>query len=370
MNFGQIIGQVEVKQLLRTMVDTDRLPHAQILLGPEGSGTLPMALAFARYAMCNNRVEGEACGNCSDCIKSSKHIHPDIHFTYPTVGSKATSSMFANEWREKISENPYLNIQQWLRHIQAENKQGNITKDECSAIIKKLSLKTFEGAYKILIIWLPEFLRKEGNRLLKLIEEPPEKTLFILVAENAEEILNTILSRCQIVKFPPLSDEEVKSALLEKGLPEGKALDIAHLANGNYNQALTLIDESENDNANMFLAWLRICYLGKPKDIVDWSGEFAKLGRENQKHFFDYGLFFLREYMVLKLTGNNNIRLSEKEASTAQNLTKVIQYEQIEPISKILTDSAFHISRNANPKILMTDITIRMNKILKSGVVV
>ncbi len=368
MDFNTIIGQEEVKQHLRTIVDGDRIPHAQIFLGAEGVGTLSMALAFSQYVMCGNRNEEGACGSCPDCIKSSKRIHPDIHFTYPTVGSKATSGMFANEWRQAISENPYLNVQQWLQFIKAENKQGNITKDECGAIVKKASLKTFEGRYKIFIIWLPEYLKKEGNRLLKLIEEPPENTLFILVAENSEEILNTILSRCQIVKFKPLSDDNILRALQEKGVDEGKARNIAHLANGNLNQALTLVDESENDNALMFLAWLRICYLGKPQDIVAWSDKFAKLGRENQKYFFDYGLYFMREYMVLKMTGNNEVRLSEKELTTAKNLTKVIEYGQISPISDILTDSAFHISRNANPKILMTDITVRMNKILRNKV--
>ncbi len=370
MTFEKINGQAEVIELLRTMVDGDRIPHAQIFLGSEGVGALPMALAFSQYAMCENRTEGLACGQCSSCSKSSKFIHPDIHFTFPTVGSKATSSMFAKEWRTALHENPYLNVQQWLQSIKAENKQGNITKDECASIVKKLSLKTFEGQYKILIIWLPEYLKKEGNRLLKLIEEPPEKTLFILVAENAEEILNTILSRCQIVKFKPLSDEVIQNALIEKGVPSLKAVDLAHLSNGNLNRALSLVGESENNNSTLFLAWMRICYLGKPQDIVAWSEKFATLGRENQKHFFDYGLFFLREYMVLKLTNNQKVRLSEVELTTAKNLTKVIQYGHIEPISNILTDSAFHISRNANPKILMTDITVRMNKILRAKAMV
>ena len=350
------------------MVGQDRIPHAQIFLGGEGTGKLATAIAFAQHAMCDNPSTSQACGTCSHCTKSSKLIHPDIHFSYPTVGSKVISASFSKEWREAILENPYMNAQQWLQYIKAENKQGNINKDECSAIVKKLSLKTFEGKYKILILWLPEFLGKEGNRLLKLIEEPPENTLFILVAENAEMILNTILSRCQILKFKPLADAELIEALGQKGVEGEKARSLAHLANGNLNQAYTLMEDAENDNALLFLEWLRICYLGKPKDMVEWSDKFAKIGRESQKYFFDYGLFFLREYMVLKLTGNEHIRLTGKELATAKNLTKVIQYRQIEPISNILTDSAFHISRNANPKILMTDITAKMNKILRGKV--
>lgn len=351
------------------MAQQDRIPHAQIFLGAEGVGKLATAIAFAQYVMCINPTEEEACGTCSQCIKASKLIHPDIHFSYPTVGTKVTSSSFSKEWREAMLTNPYMNVQQWLQAIKAENKQGNINKDECAAIVKKLSLKIFEGKYKILILWLPEYLGKEGNRLLKLIEEPPENTLFILVAENAEAILNTILSRCQIMKFKPLADDEVVEALEQKGIEAEKAKGLAHLASGNLNHAYTLMADVENDNALLFLQWLRICYLGKPQEIIQWSTEFSGLGRENQKYFFDYGLFFLREYMVLKLTGNDHVRLNEKELKTAKNLTKVIQYGQIEPISNILTDAAFHISRNANPKILMTDITTQMNKILRGKAV-
>ncbi len=365
MFFKDVIGQEKAKAFLRRSADEDRIPHARIFLGRKGSGTLAASLAFAQYVMCEDKKDGESCGVCPHCRKAEKMIHPDIHFSYPTVGSKAVSTMFSKEWRAAVSENPYLNLQQWLTAINAENKQGNITKDECVDIVKKLSLKTFEGNYKILIMWLPEFLGKEGNRLLKLIEEPPENTLFMLIAEDAEKILNTILSRCQVVQFTPLSDEEVKNALTAKGVEAGKAEQIAHLANGDLNEALTLIDESDNDNALLFLQWLRMCYLGKPSEVVEWSNKFASIGRENQKHFFDYGLFFLREYMILKLTGNERVRLNENELKTAKNLTRVIEPDQIEPMSKILTESAFHISRNANPKIMMTEVSVSMNRLLR-----
>ncbi len=370
MTFTQIIGQTETKQLLQNMAIDNRVPHAQIFLGGEGCGKLATALAFSQLVLCRYKTgEGEACGRCSDCIKASKMIHPDIHYSYPTVGGKAVSTMFAKEWREAIAENPYMNIQDWLIHIKAENKQGNITKDECSDIIKKLGLKIFEGKYKILLMWLPEFLGKEGNRLLKLIEEPPENTLFILVAEDADKILNTILSRCQVIKFKPLEDAEIMKGLLEKKqMSEAEAKNIAHLANGNFNRALSLSEENQNDNEQLFLEWLRMCYLGKPKQVVDFADQFSKWGRENQKHFFDYGLFFMREYMVLRMTDNENIRLGEKEKATARNLTKLIDYGQIASISNILTDSAYHISRNANPKILITHVTIRMHHVLRKKV--
>ncbi len=369
MELKDIIGQQKAIGFLRSLADSDRIPHAQIFLGNEGTGKLAAALAFSQYVLCQHKSDGAACGKCPDCIKASKFIHPDIHFSYPTVGSKAISTNFINEWRTAITENPYLNAAQWLQHIQAENKQGNITKDECLDIVRKLGLKIFEGSHKILILWLPEYLGKEGNRLLKLIEEPPENTLFILVAENAEAILNTILSRCQIVQFKPLEDSDIVNVLESKGTKPEQAANIAHLANGNLNKALNLIVEENRDYALDFLKWMRLCYLAKPKDIIEFSNTFQTLGRENQKRFFDYGLFFLREYMILLMTGNEHLRLGEQEITTAKNLRKVISFDQISPISDLMTDSIFHIQRNANPKILMTDVSIRMNHILRKKTV-
>ncbi|HHS96139.1 MAG TPA: hypothetical protein ENJ45_06070, partial [Phaeodactylibacter sp.] len=216
MLFDQVIGHRTLKAQLCRMAQNAQIPHAQIFFGPEGCGKLALALAFAQYVLCKNKSEADACGQCSACIKAEKLIHPDIHFSFPTVGTKMTSNHYLPQWRDALSQNPYLHANQWLQFIGAENKQGNINVDECNNIIKKLSLKTFEADYKIMIIWLPEYLGKEGNRLLKLIEEPPEKTLFILVAENQERILPTILSRCQLLKVYALSDDEIKSALQQK----------------------------------------------------------------------------------------------------------------------------------------------------------
>ncbi|HFB99578.1 MAG TPA: hypothetical protein ENJ53_02125, partial [Phaeodactylibacter sp.] len=245
MQFHQVIGQEKTKQTLQSMVTSDRMSHALLFLGGEGSGKLALAFAFAQYVLCTDKQDNDSCGKCSSCLKAAKWIHPDIHYSYPTVGSKMISTHFLPEWRKAMEENPYLNAHQWLQHLGAENKQGNITKDECVDIIKKLSLKIFEGSHKILIMWLPEYLRKEGNRLLKMIEEPPDNTLFILVAENQEMILNTILSRCQLVKVNQLSDEEVKEALIQrKNVSLEKAAATAHLAEGNYNEALNLLENT------------------------------------------------------------------------------------------------------------------------------
>ena len=369
MLFKQVIGQATAKSLLKKMADNDRIPHALLLLGMPGSGGLALALAFAQYVLCENRTADDACGICRSCVKASKLVHPDLHFSYPTVGTNVTSDHYLVNWRQAISENPYLDVNQWLQIIGAENKQGNINKEECSQIIRKLSLKTFEGSYKIMLIWLPEYLGKEGNRLLKLIEEPPDNTLLILVAENQELILNTILSRCQLVKAPALTDEEVEQGLVDlKKLPLEKARSVAQLAGGNFNEALNITAQPESDNSSLFLEWMRKCYIGNGVELVSWVEEFAKLGRENQKQFLQYGLHFMREYMTLKMAGANNgvdVRLLPKERTTAENLTKVIGFDQIGRIVELFNDCAFAIERNANQKLLFLDASIKFNKILR-----
>jgi DNA polymerase-3 subunit delta' len=367
MRFQQVIGQEKRKHALRGMVESNRMSHALLFLGPEGCGKLALAYAFAQYVLCTDKQDDDSCGKCSNCIKAAKWIHPDIHYSYPTIGSKAVSTNWLTEWRKAMANNVYLNSNDWLQFIGAENKQGNITKDECVEIIKKLSLKIFEGSHKIIIMWLPEYLGKEGNRLLKMIEEPPENTLFILVAENQELILNTILSRCQIVKINRLSDEDLQSALIERqNISQDQAAPIAHLAEGNYNEALSLLENTENNNAKLFLEWMRLCYVGNGVSTMDWVERFSKIGRENQKHFLKYGLHFMREYMLLKLTGDNKVRLLPEELKTAQNLTKVIEWDQIEAITKLFNDCAYYVERNANPRILFLDASLQLNQILKT----
>ena len=214
MQFSDIIGQAAVKQHLIHTASDDRIAHAQLFWGNEGSGNLPLAIAYAQFVLCENKQATDSCGTCKACVKAQKLIHPDLHFSYPTVGAKALSTELLPQWRKALQQQSYLTINQWLALLGGENKQGNITAAECLDISKKLSLKAFESDYKILILWLPEYLGKEGNRLLKLIEEPPEKTLFLLVANNQELILNTILSRCQLVKINPLDDADYYRAII------------------------------------------------------------------------------------------------------------------------------------------------------------
>ena len=259
-----------------------------------------------------------------------------------------------------------MDVNTWLQRIGAENKQGNINKEECNAIIKKLSLRIFEGKYKILLMWRPEFLGKESNRLLKLIEEPPEQTQFIFIAENTEDILPTVLSRCQIVKVSPLSDTEVGETLQQRrNMDPARAKHLAFLADGNLRQALQLADNEANDDSTFLLEWLRKCWRGHAVEMVRWTEEFAKLGRENQKQFFQYSLHFLRELLALVATGNTALRLPENELSTAQNMAKVLDIDKIGSIVALLNDNAYYIERNANPKILFLDASIQIHEIMK-----
>lgn len=368
MQFADIIGQAPIKQSIRQMIDSDRLPHSVLLLGPEGSGNLATALATARYLLCSGRTAGddEACGSCSNCQKTLRYVHPDLHFSFPTIGTNVTSDKFLPEWRASMQENPYLNLNDWLQHIGAENKQGNINKEECVQIIRKISLKTFEASYKVLIIWMPELLGNEGNRLLKLIEEPPAQTVFLFVAENSERILGTILSRCQLIRFQPLTDEEVCEALQSKAqISADKALAAAALAAGNYNQALQFAREEENDHAQRFLNWLRACYKGHGVELVEQTDLLAGLGRENQKQFLYYGLHFLRSFLRLKVAPESTLGLRPQELETAKKMLPVIGLQQISPMVSLLTNCSYHIERNANPKVLFLHTGVRLHYILK-----
>lgn len=364
MSLAKAYGQVEVKDLLHRLVTQGRLPHAMLLLGPAGSGKLALAIGLAQYILCEDKGPDAPCGQCNACLKANKFIHPDIHFSFPTVGTNVKSDSFLPQWRSALEDNAYMEVNDWLQIIGAENKQGNINKEECLNIIRKLSLKTFEGSHKVLIMWLPEYLGKEGNRLLKLIEEPPDQTVFILVAEQHELILNTILSRCQVVKVRALRDDEIRDALINKNVTDN-AEAIAQLSDGNLNEALKMAQEKENDNAALFLEWMRKCYVGNGVEMVKWVEKFAKLGRENQKHFIRYALHFMREYMVLKMSNQTQVRLRNLELKTAQNLQKVIDFDQIEGIVQLLNDNSYYIERNANPKVLFLDTSIQLNKILK-----
>jgi len=393
MPFSSVIGQTATKQQLVELVHFNRLSHALLLLGPEGSGALPMALAFAQYVVCE-KVNGrdtaagpslfgeeppkatgqrtiltDACGVCPACVKASQLIHPDIHFSYPVIprkpGDKPVSTDYGSEWREFVKQYPYGNAYDWLQFIGAENKQGNITAQECNDIIHKLSLKSFESGYKILVMWMPEYLGNEGNKLLKLIEEPPANTLFLLVAENESLILQTILSRTQLVKMPLPETADIEQALIDRaGLDQAQARQIAVLCEGNYHEALQLIRHAGDDWQGVLREWLNAILKNGPIAQVKWIDEISKSGRERQKQFLRYFNHLLEQAIRLRFMEGLPVPLPDAEKDFASRLNKIADIGQQQAIIEELDKAAYYIERNAHAKMLFHALTIKLYHIL------
>ena len=373
MLFSNIIGQENIRQQLVQAVQQNRLSHAMLLLAPEGAGGLPLALAFTQYLVCENKQENDACGQCSACIKASQYIHPDIHFSYPVIprkpGDKPLSTDYAAEWREFIGTHPYGNAYDWLQFIGAENKQGNITANECHDIIRKLSLKSFESQYKILLMWMPEYLGNEGNRLLKLIEEPPPNTLFILVAENQEQILATILSRTHLIRVNPLPKEVLVDALVTRAkAAPAKASQAATIAMGNYREAMTLLQNAEDDYHELLRNWLNYIFTGNRPALQAWIEQIAstKIGRENQKQFLRYFINLLEHSLRLQFLDRQQLAFSEEEMDFAAKLNKLANLKQMESIMELLDNACYYIERNANAKLLFHALSIRLQYIFRN----
>ena len=368
MQFKDIVGQGAIKQRLINTVNENRVSHAQLFLGPEGSGSLALAVAYAQYLSCEDKQLDDSCGVCSSCRKYQKLMHPDLHFSYPFFAKHKDDNAlsFIEQWREAFLAWPYLNLDIWRDYLDAENKQANINIAECHQIIKKLSLKPFESEYKILILWLPEYLDKEGNALLKIIEEPQPNTLFLLVAQNQDQILNTILSRTQLVKIPALGYEEIKDYLIvQHNQTEEAAAEIAYLCNGNLTEALIMLQQENKGYHNLFVSWLRLCFANKGLDILTFVDQLAKMGRENQKNFLRYGISFIRECCLLIAGAGSLVHLPANELETAQKMTHVMNISMAEAISAELEKAHYHVERNANPKILFLDVSLQIIKTLK-----
>jgi DNA polymerase-3 subunit delta' len=377
MQFAQIIGQEKVRDNLAEMVRQNRLSHALLFLGHEGSGSMPLALAFAQYIVCERRDENatDACGVCAACVKANKLIHPDIHFSYPVIpkkpGDKPVSADYGSEWREFMDQYPYGNAYDWLQFIGAENKQGNITAQECNDINHKLSLKSFESGYKILILWMPEYLGNEGNKLLKLIEEPPADTLFLLVAENESLILPTILSRTQLVKIPLPETADIARALEERsGLGAEQARQIAVLCEGNYHEALQLVRHADDDWQGVLREWLNAVLKSGPVAQVKWIEEISKSGRERQKQFLRYFNHLLEQSVRLRYLDAGQLPIPEGEKDIAMRLNKIADIGQQKAIIQELDNAAYYIERNAHSKMLFHALTIKLYHILAEKKVV
>ncbi len=367
MQFKHIIGQEAVKKRLIGTINDNRVSHAQLFLGPEGSGSLALAVAYAQYLSCEDKRPDDSCGSCSSCRKYQKLAHPDLHFSYPFFAKDKndTALTFIEQWREAFLANPYISLDIWRGYLDAENKQANINIAECHQIIKKLSFKPFESAYKVLILWLPEYLDKEGNSLLKIIEEPQPNTLFLLVAQNQDQILNTILSRTQLVKIPALSYDDIKDDLVANHhQTEMAASEIAYLSNGNMTEALTMLQHEGKSYHELFVQWLRLCYANKGTEVMAFVEQAAKLGRENQKNFLRYGISFIRECCLLMAGAGSLVHLPPQELDTAQKMTNVMNTAMVQAISSELEKAHYHVERNANPKILFLDVSLQIIKVL------
>ncbi len=389
MQFSHIIGQQQVIQQLQEMVDNNRLSHALLFIGKEGSGALPLALAFSSYVVSQsekNKPVATTAGLFGDepvSTTSSSHgaelaeqyIHPDIHYSYPVItkksGDKPISTDYITEWREFIKQYPYGNVYDWLQFIGAENKQGNITAAECADIIRKLNLKSFESEYKILLLWMPEYLGNEGNKLLKLIEEPPPNTLFILVAENESLVLPTILSRCQTVRIPPIELKDVATALVQRSkLSEEQAMQIAGVSEGNYREALQLIQHAEEDWQSLLREWLNAVLKSGPIAQVKWVDTISQLGREKQKQFLRYFTHLLEQSIRLRTMGEEHLPLTGAEKDFAIRLNKLCDVSQQQAITQELDRAAYHIERNANAKMLFMAVTIQLYHIIANHSVI
>ncbi len=366
MKFAQTIGSIHTKDALRSLVDEDNMPHALLLSGAEGNSKLALALAYTTYLMCENRADGASCGSCRSCIKMEKYIHPDVHFSFPFTGAKSVADEFIKPWRKFIQEKPYAGISDWMEYLDAPTKQPNINTKECKAIIQKLNMQSFESTNKVLIMWLPEYLRKEGNRLLKIIEEPTPNTYFILITEKISNILPTIISRCQLVKVPPLQDKEIKEALMgQYRFDASKAQNAAFVAEGNMQKALDIVQIGGKGLHDEVLVWFRTCYSQKTIDLVNWVDNFDRKSKDEQKSFLMYALNFFREIARVPVLPEKALRIEESEIQTAKKIAGIINFEKIEKLNNILTDTIYYIERNANIKVLMMDTNIAFKNILR-----
>jgi len=363
MQFKEIFGQEGVKQQLVQTAKDGRISHAQLFLGPEGSGALCLAIAYSQFINCLRPLENDSCGECSSCLKFQKYIHPDLHFTFPTIATdkkKKLSNDFISEWRETLLANPYLSELQWLLTLDDEGKkQGNITSDECRDIIRKLSLKAYEAKFKTVIIWLPEYLSVEGNILLKLLEEPPDETLIMLVAQDSDKVLGTILSRTQIVRIPKLSDQIIQNVLISNyAVNQQEAENIARIAEGNFSLARTLLESGRSDYHQLFAAWMRACYGNKVEEINACSEKILSGGKEFVKSFIGYSLHILRAAFLFHYADERLIKLSAEEFQFMHNFSFTLSSKNIPEITQAFNQTAYEIERNADPKITFLNLSL------------
>lgn len=373
MLFGEIIGQREVKKRLLNMVRENRTPHALMLFGPGGTGKLALAVAMAQYLACGNRGTEDSCGICPSCLKFAKLVHPDLHFVVPVLkAGKVTgppvSDDFIETWRKTLLSDNYVTESLWYDAMGAENKQGIINVKESESIIRKLSFKPYESDYRMIVIWLPEKMNlPAANKLLKLIEEPPDLTLILMVSEHTDRIIPTILSRTQLLHVPPLSDEEIREGLRQEGTVDPQAIeDAANRANGSFSQALSTLRQDENVSVNfeLFTQLMRLSYARNIIELNTWVDQVAALGRERQKQLIDYSLHLLRENFILRMEQKSLNYMSGKERDFASKFSPFIHPGNIFQLVEEFGLAGNHIEANGNPRIILMDLSIRVIRLL------
>ena len=371
MKFEEILGHQSIKKYLQASTTNRRIAHAQLFIGEEGIGVLPMAIAYATQIIC---LEGD-----ENTLRKCENLsHPDLHFAFPTatnskVKKDPTSSLFMEDWRGFVAENPYGTIFDWYQHIGIENKQGNMGVAEAKEITDKLSLKSFEGGYKVMVIWMAELMNTEcANKLLKLLEEPPAKTIFILIAQNEHQILTTILSRCQITRFSKLSDTTIKEGLMLKGVSVEQATSIALRSQGNYKRALNLLENQSDETLfeEWFIRWVRTAFRAKGNKssilgLLQWSEEISAKGREVQKQFLDYCLEIFRQALMFNYGAIELIYSQFQDTSfQLEKFAPFVHHNNIEAIQNEIETAIYHIERNGNGKVILTDLSIKLTRLL------
>ncbi|NJL14551.1 MAG: DNA polymerase III subunit delta [Microscillaceae bacterium] len=373
MRFEKIPGQEVLKARLCQRIADGRIPHAQLFVGPEGSAALSLARAYAQYVQCTQRQAQDACGQCASCHKHLKLIHPDLHFVFPVtttekIKSKPSSQDFMGEWRQFLHQYPYGNLSDWLASIGADNKNGLIPIEESRQILQKLSLTSYESRYKILLIWLPETMNiASANALLKILEEPPPFTLFLLASQDEKQLLSTIQSRVQILRITSFLPEEIQQYLQNQAtcsLPQAE--EIAHLAEGNLREALRLAQETEEGSFAIFRDWLRLIYTQNLSELVQTADQLGSLRKDLQKQFLHYGLRTFRELLLVLGGGETLLRVGESQRNFVEGLAKVVKPGVLENLYTLFNEALFHLERNANAKILFLDLGLRLIPLLKA----
>ena len=367
MFFKDVIGQEEAKQRLIREAKEGKIAHARLFCGPEGIGKLPLAIAYARYLSCNNPGEKDACGICPSCVKFNKLAHPDLHFVFPVIKKKSKDTVsddFITEWRELLSQTPYFNLNIWLEEMGAENQQAQIYVKESDEIIRKLSLKSSQGGYKIMIIWLPEKMNVEcSNKLLKLLEEPPSQTIFLLVSEEPDMLLTTIQSRTQRFALYGIEEKYITERLQSQyGLQEKDAISIGHRSEGNFLKALESIHLNEENKLffDLFVSLMRLSYQRKIREMKQWSETLAAMGRERQKHFLSYCQRLVRENFMFNFQDPSLTFMNEEEQNFSKRFAPYINEKNVMGIMDELSEAQRHIEQNVNARMVFFDFSLKM----------